>query len=262
MNILDKIIIHKRKEVSRRKLLFSVKSLEEISDFERNTFSLTDSLTKKRPGIIAEFKRKSPSAGSLNYLTDVKEVIKGYVESGAAALSVLTDHEFFGGSLADLEAARNQCTHPILRKDFIIDEYQIIESKAAGADAILLIAEILTQDQILTFSRFARSLSMEVILEIHQESQLVKLSDQVTIVGVNNRNLKNLQVDVNSSFKLAGIVPDHLPRISESGISSPEIIRKLMDSGYQGFLIGEYFMKHHKPQDACKKFIKKVMEGY
>ncbi len=262
MNILDKIIIHKRKEVTQRKMLFSVKSLEEISDFERNAFSLTDSLTKERPGIIAEFKRKSPSAGSLNDLTDIKEVIKGYVESGAAALSVLTDHEFFGGSLADLETARNQCTRPILRKDFIIDEYQIIESKAAGADAILLIAEILTQDQIRTFSGLARSLSMEVILEIHQAEQLVKLSDHVTIVGVNNRNLKNLQIDVNSSFKLAGIIPDHFLRISESGISSPEIIRKLMDSGYQGFLIGEYFMKHDQPKEACKMLIEKVLVDY
>lgn len=261
MNILDKIIIRKRKEVSRRKLSFSVKSLEKISGIERNTFSFADSLMQKRPGIIAEFKRNSPSAGSLNEMANVKEVTKGYVESGAAALSVLTDHEFFGGRLSDLETARNQCTHPILRKDFIIDEYQVIESKAAGADAIMLIAEILNQDQILTFSRLARSLDMEVILEIHQEEHLVKLSDNITIVGVNNRNLKNLNVDVNSSFKLAGIIPDHFLRISESGINSPEIIRKLMDSGYRGFLIGEYFMKHFKPQDACKKLIEKVMEG-
>jgi indole-3-glycerol phosphate synthase len=259
MNSLDKIIIHKSKEVSRTKMLFSTKSLEKTSNFERNTYSLADHLILKSPGIIAEFKRRSPSAGNLNDRADVTEVAKGYIESGAAALSVLTDHQFFGGSLADLKTARNQCTHPILRKDFIIDEYQIIESKAAGADAILLIAEMLTQYQIRTFSILARSLSMEVILEIHQEEQLVKLSDYVTIVGVNNRNLKNLQVNVNSSFKLAGIIPGHLPRISESGISSPEIIRKLMDSGYQGFLIGEYFMKHHKPQDACKKLIEKVI---
>jgi len=261
MNTLDKIGIHKREEVNRRKLLFPAKSLEKTPAFERNTYSLADHLILKSPGIIAEFKRKSPSAGSLNDRPDVSEVVKGYIESGAAALSVLTDHQFFGGSLADLKTARNQCTHPILRKDFIIDEYQIIESKTAGADAILLIAEILTKDQIRTFSKLARSLSMEVILEINQEEQLDKLSHYISIVGVNNRNLKNLQVDVNASFKLAGIIPGHLLRISESGISSPEIIRKLMNSGYRGFLIGEYFMKHHKPQEACKRLIERIIEG-
>lgn len=262
MNVLDKIIINKRKEVNRRKKLFSTEFLEKKSAFERNAYSLTDNLIKKSPGIIAEFKRKSPSAGSLNELTDVKEVIKGYVDSGAAALSILTDQKFFGGSLADLEAARNQSIYPILRKDFIIDEYQIIEAKASGADAILLIAEILTEDQVRNFSKLARLLSMEVILEIHQEEQLVKLSDYITIVGVNNRDLKNLQINVNSSFKLAGIIPDQFPRISESGISSPDIIRKLIASGYKGFLIGEYFMRHEKPPEACKLLIKKVLEEH
>jgi indole-3-glycerol phosphate synthase len=260
MNILDKIIISKRNEVNLRKRLFSVDFLEKSSFFERKTYSLADNLIKKSPGIIAEFKRKSPSANSLNELADVKEVINGYVDSGAAALSILTDHKFFGGNLSDLAAARNQSNYPVLRKDFIIDEYQVIEAKASGADAVLLIAEILTENQIRNFSRLARSLSMEVILEIHQKEQLVKLSDLVTIVGVNNRNLKNLQIEVNSSFKLAALIPSQFLSISESGISSPDTIRKLMDSGYKGFLIGEYFMRHEKPAEACKMLIKKVLK--
>jgi len=260
MNILDKILIHKRKEVNHRQEIFSAASLEKTTVFDRKTYSLADSLLNNRPGIIAEFKRKSPSAGILNNMTDVKEVIKGYIDSGAAALSVLTDYKFFGGSLQDLEAARSQCSHPILRKDFIIDDYQIIEAKAVGADAVLLIAEILTENQIRNFSRLATTLSMEVILEIHQADQLVKLSDCITIVGVNNRNLENFKVKVNTSFELASIIPDHFLRISESGISSPDIIRKLIDSGFQGFLIGEYFMKHDKPQNACKELIENVLE--
>ncbi len=262
MNYLDEIIAHKKKEIKRMKKLYPIEVLERTKNFHRNTNSLSDSLMKNPPGIIAEFKRKSPSAGSLYDKTNIAQVVKGYIESGAAALSVLTDQAFFGGNLKDLQEARNQTDLAILRKDFMLDEYQIIEAKAAGADAILLIAEILTKDQVYLFSALARSLSLEVILEVHHPVQLSKLCDQVTVVGVNNRNLMNLTIDVNTSFKLAGIIPGQFIRISESGISSPAIIRKLTDAGYHGFLIGEFFMKHDKPHDACKKLIKEVQEGY
>jgi len=262
MNILDKIVRYKRKEVIQRKNHYPAKILERTTNFQRKTYPLADNLVKNYPGILAEFKRKSPSAGMLNDRIIVEEVIKGYIDSGAAALSVLTDHKFFGGSLADLEAARNNSFHPILRKDFILDEYQVIEAKAAGADAILLIAEILTKDQVRQLSVLARSLSLEVVLEIHYAEQLTKLCDQVNIVGVNNRDLENLTVDVDTSFKLAGAIPDNFLRISESGINSPDIIRKMIDFGYHGFLIGEYFMKHRVPQEACKKLIENVLGKY
>jgi len=262
MNMLDKIIAHKHNEVKRIKNLYPTKVLEQTIDFNRNAISLSNSLLKNNPGIIAEFKRKSPSAGRLYDQTDIAQVIKGYVEAGAAALSVLTDEKFFGGNLEDLRETRNHTDHAILRKDFILDEYQIIEAKAAGADAILLIAEILTKDQVYLFSTLARSLSLEVILEIHHPDQMGKLCDQVTVVGVNNRNLENLTIDVNTSVKLAEKIPGRFIRISESGISSPVIIRKLIDIGYQGFLIGEYFLRHDKPQHACRKLIEEILENH
>ncbi|KPK88102.1 MAG: hypothetical protein AMS27_00710 [Bacteroides sp. SM23_62_1] len=259
MNILEQIITYKNKEVKRMKDLYPVKLLEHKVYFQRNTNSLSGSLGKNRPGIIAEFKRKSPSAGQFGNQTDLGQVIRGYVESGAAALSVLTDEKYFGGNIEDLSEAREKTDHPILRKDFIVDEYQIIEARAAGADAVLLIAEILTENQVYEFTGLARSFSLEVILEIHHSDQLNKLCDGITIVGVNNRNLVDLTVDVNRSFELASSIPGKFMKISESGISSPDTIIQLTETGYQGFLIGEYFMKHDTPQEACKKLIEEIL---
>lgn len=256
MNTLEKIIDHKKKEVTERKSLYPRALLEKTVYFESQTVSLTKYL--KRPdksGIIAEIKRHSPSKGYLNKYVNVERTSIGYMQAGASALSVLTDSEFFKGSSDDLRTARKFNFCPILRKDFIIDEYQIIESKSIGADAILLIAAVLSKSEIKMLTSFAHSLNLEVLLEIHSCDELERLCDDVDVVGVNNRNLKTLEIDINTSFQMAGLIPSQYLKISESGIEKPEIIRELKSIGYNGFLIGSHFMKHARPELACKEFI-------
>jgi indole-3-glycerol phosphate synthase len=261
MNILDTIIAHKYKEVEERKSLQSTKSLEKSLYFSAQTFSLKQFLPRSdKSGIIAEIKRKSPSKGIINSSVSIEQTSIGYIQAGASALSILTDKEFFGGSNDDLLVARMVNACPILRKDFVVDEYQIIEAKSIGADAILLIAASLSPDQIIQFTKVAKSLSLEVILEIHNEEELKRnLGAEVDIIGVNNRNLKTFEVDINLSKELSPLIPNDILKISESGISSVVTIKDLREYGYQGFLMGENFMKHTKPEQAAKEFIHSLM---
>lgn len=265
MNILDTIVARKREEVAQLKAKTSLKELESRPHFSRKVFSLAQSLRDKQavgsPGIIAEFKRKSPSKGIINAEADVKETTTGYVEAGAAALSVLTDVDFFDGSNENLMITREHVRCPILRKDFTIDLYQIAEAKAIGADAILLIAAILSPEEVQQLAGFARDMGLEVLLEVHNEEELQqtaldnKIAPFINVVGVNNRNLKTFEVSIQTSIDLAKLMPQEMVRISESGISDPENIRILMQHGYEGFLIGETFMKQPDPANACGEFI-------
>ncbi len=255
MNILEKIIAHKRNEVAERQSLYPAKLLERSIFFETPTVSLTKYLRRPdRHGIIAEFKRRSPSKGVINAYAKVEQTTIGYMQAGASALSVLTDEHFFGGKNEDLTMARKFNFCPILRKDFTISEYQIIEARSIGADAILLIAAVLTPQEVRQLSTFARSLGLEVLLEIHDGSELGHLCDTVNAVGVNNRNLADFSVDVRRSIELAPHIPDDFVKISESGLSDPASIVELRKAGFQGFLIGENFMKHSRPEEACKEF--------
>lgn len=257
MNILDEIVVQKKKEVAERKSLYPVKLLEQSIFFESQPVSLSRYVTRPdKSGIIAEIKRKSPSKGVINANVSVERTSIGYMQAGASALSVLTDKQFFGGASEDLMTARKFNFCPILRKDFTIDEYQIIEAKSIGADAILLIAAILTPEQSKALAAFAHSLRLEVLLEVHDE---VELKDHIDtgadLVGVNNRNLKTFEVDINLSKKLSPLMPAGVVKVSESGISKPETIVELRREGYQGFLMGENFMKHSRPEKAAREFI-------
>jgi indole-3-glycerol phosphate synthase len=260
MTILDEIIASKKKELAINIERTTIRDLENRILFRRNPLSMTGSiLSADKTGIIAEFKRKSPSRGTINSDVTVEEVTTGYFRSGASGLSVLTDSAYFGGNESDLIRARELNPIPILRKDFIIDEYQIIESKSLGADAILLIAAVLTRKKVKELAQCARSLGMQVLLEIHTKKELDVLCGFVDIIGVNNRDLNSLVVDTEISVQLAADIPEEFVRISESGISSPLTIRRLRGAGYQGFLIGENFMMAPDPVVAFSDFIKLIM---
>lgn len=255
MNILDKIIEHKRKEVAERKAQVSVQELEKQALYQRPVLSLRQFLLDEtRTGIIAEFKRKSPSKGIINDKADVVAVTSAYARNGASGLSVLTDEQFFGGSTGDLIKARvNQV--PILRKDFMIDEYQITEARAMGADVILLIAACLTPAEVKRLAAFATFLQLEVLLELHGEEELDHVCDDTKLVGINNRNLKTFEVNIERSLKMAERIPADKIKIAESGISSVANIRLFKQHGFRGFLIGENFMKETEPGVAFDKFI-------
>lgn len=259
MNILEKIILHKKKEVAIRSLHTPFKELERSLFFHREIIPLRDYiLNPSRTGIIAEFKRKSPSRGIINNLAEPEKIVSGYSLIGASAVSVLTDLEFFGGSNTDLLRARTSCNIPILRKDFIIDEYQIIETRAIGADAILLIAAALNKNTVYTLARFAQSLGLQVLLEIHHYSEIDMINGFINVVGVNNRNLNTFEVNTDISVEMAGRLPADIVRISESGLSSPEVIKNLRHAGYHGFLMGETFMKTDDPVAAFSDFVKLI----
>ena len=259
MTILDKIVQHKKQIVLDRKALYPSKLLEKSIYFNTPAVSLKKYLQRPdKSGIIAEFKRHSPSKGDINPYAKVEEVSIGYMQAGASALSILTDQKFFKGKNEDLIEARKFNFCPILRKDFIIDEYQIIEAKSIGADAILLIAECLDNQQVINLSKTAKSLGLEVLLEIHSESQLQKLTPDIDIVGVNNRNLDTFKVSIKTSLDLFPKIPAEFLKISESGISNPHTIVELKALGFQGFLIGETFMKTANPDKACRQFIQEV----
>lgn len=260
MNILDQIIQHKRKEVDARKRMAPVKGLEGSAFFSRQTRSLTEAVRdKNKSGIIAEFKRKSPSKGVINNTAHPEVVTTGYARAGASAVSVLTDQEFFGGNSEDLSRVRERNACPILRKDFTVDEYQIVEARAIGADAILLIAAVLTPAESRRFTDLAHSLGLQVLLEVHNEAELLgNLNVGADLIGVNNRNLKDFSVSIDVSKKLSALIPDDVVRVSESGISEPEAIIALKQYGFEGFLIGENFMKAPEPEKAAVDFIAKL----
>jgi indole-3-glycerol phosphate synthase len=258
MNILDKIIEYKKTVVAEAKAVKSIEELKASPFFQRQTISLKQFLLDEtKTGIIAEFKRQSPSKGVINAGADVVEVTGAYAKYGASGLSVLTDEAFFGGSASDLSGARvNEI--PILRKDFMIDEYQLVEAKAMGADVILLIAACLSRERVKQLAVFARNLGLEVLLEIHNEEELAHICDEAELVGVNNRDLKTFTVDVNRSVELAEKIPGDKIKISESGISDVTNIHLLKQHGYRGFLIGENFMKTADPGAAFEAFVGKL----
>lgn len=258
MNILDTIVAQKKKEVAERKQQVSVAELEKGRFFANETLSLKSFLLDPdRTGIIAEFKRKSPSKGIINDRVTVEEVTRAYAQHGASGISVLTDHEFFGGSLDDLLAATiNEV--PLLRKDFMIDEYQLVEAKAYGAEVILLIAACLTPAEVTTMAGVAKGLGLEVLLEIHNEEELGHICDAVDLVGVNNRNLKTFTVSIDTSLALINKIPKEKPAVAESGISDVDTIVTLRQAGFTGFLIGENFMKQASPSIAFADFVNQL----
>jgi len=257
--ILDKIIAHKKKEVKERRSLVPTALLERSIYFETPTVSLKHFLKRTdKQGIIAEFKRKSPSEGVINQYVAVEEVSIGYMQAGASALSVLTDEHFFGGKKEDLSTARKYNYAPILNKNFIIEPYQIIEAKSIGADAILLIAACLGKSKIKTLTEEAKKLGLEVVLEIHEVSELDNLCTGIDIVGINNRNLHTFEVDIAQSLAVAAEVPPSFTKIAESGISSPSTVVTLKEAGFEGFLIGSHFMRNARPQEACAEFIQAI----
>ena len=262
MNILEEIIAYKKEEVRERKELYPVRLLERSIYFASPTVSLKKYLLRKdKCGIIAEIKRRSPSKGVINNYVSVERTSIGYMQAGASALSVLTDKKYFGGSNEDLQIARKFNFCPILRKEFIIDEYQVLEAKSIGADAILLIAAVLTPKEVHHLSRHAKSLGMEVLLEIHDEKELqLNLHDSVDIIGVNNRDLKTFATSIETSIALADKIPAGYVMISESGIHEPDDIVNLKQAGYQGFLMGEHFMVHGRPEKSCADFINKLKD--
>ena len=259
MSILNQIIADKRIEVEQRKQLFPTNYWESSPLFDRPTNSLAGCLRRSSFGIIAEHKRRSPSKQNINSSLSVTEVACGYENAGVSGMSVLTDGKYFGGSLEDLLHARAVTDFPLLRKEFIIDEYQLIESKAFGADAILLIASVLSRIEIKQLSSTAKKIGLDVLLEVHNLIELERsIIPTVDILGVNNRNLKTFEVSLDISKTLAEKIPRDFVKVSESGISNVKEVKDLMNYGYEGFLVGENFMKTNNPGAAARDFIQKL----
>ena len=259
-DILQDIIANKRIEVERQKQAVRLQTLLGLGGerLEHPARSMRAALAASSSGIIAEFKRKSPSKGWLHPDAAIADVLPAYEKGGASACSVLTDSNFFGGSLGDLCKARSLVGLPLLRKDFIIDEYQLYQACIVGADAVLLIAAALRKEQCSMLAAKAHELKLEVLLEIHSEQELEYIEDNIDMVGVNNRNLGTFHTDVENSFRLAEKLPKEMLLVSESGISSPQSVRQLRAAGFRGFLIGENFMKTPQPGNALKEFISKL----
>ncbi|WP_029905238.1 indole-3-glycerol phosphate synthase TrpC [Prevotella sp. 10(H)] len=256
-NILDKIIANKKIEVEKQKSQLPLTELEKkIKDTPVKSFK--EALMNSDTGIIAEFKRRSPSRDWIFKDAKVEDVIPLYSQNGASAISVLTDMDFFGGNLDDLVCARELTQTPLLRKDFVVDEYQLYQAKATEASAILLIASALTIEEAKQLAAKAKELGLDVLLEIHNEQELGHINDKVDVVGVNNRNLGTFVTDVQISFDLVDKIPDEFVKISESGISQPQTVIDLRAAGYRGFLMGENFMKTSNPGKALEEFIKQL----
>ena len=260
--ILQTIVAHKRQEVAARRELVPVKLLETSLYFRSQPLSLRKYLLRENgSGLIAEFKRRSPSKGWINQYAPVERTTLGYMQAGAVALSILTDTEFFGGKNEDLTTARRFNFCPIIRKDFVVHEYQILEAKSIGADAVLLIAAVLTPAEIDTLGRLARSLGLEVLLEVHDAEELARSvnADAVDLIGVNNRNLHDFTLSLDTSMELAAAIPREFVKVSESGISSAKAIGQLREVGYRGFLLGEAFMRHARPERACATLVQEIV---
>lgn len=259
MTILDEIIARKKIDVAQAKQNVSIKELEFSPYFNRTCVSAKESICNPlKSGIIAEHKRKSPSKGIINPNCTVVDVVEGYEQAGASCISVLTDEPYFGGTNSDLLIARNRVKIPLLRKEFIVDEYQIVEAKSIGADFILLIAACLQKHEVQLFATLAKSLGLEILLEVHTKEELDVYCPQIDMVGVNNRNLKDFTVDIARSIELFPFLPKDVVAITESGLHSPEEVITLRKAGFQGFLMGENFMKHEHPGQACKDFSQKI----
>lgn len=257
-DILRAIIAHKRLEIDERKQVFPQRMLEERISLPQVCRSMQKRLKASSHGIIAEFKRRSPSKGWINQAAKVTEIIPQYCSAGAAAVSILTDETYFGGSLKDITRVRNLCDLPILRKDFIIEEYQLLQAKAVQADAILLIAAAITKEECRQLAYEAHQLGLEVLLELHSEQEIDHINDYVDIIGVNNRHLGTFHTDIAQSLRLINLLPTDRPLISESGISSASILLDLQQKGFSGFLIGEHFMRSDQPGLSLKHFIEET----
>lgn len=258
-NILDQIVEQKRIEVQQKQQIQSIEDLKQSIHFLNPVRSAKASvLDATKTEIIAEFKRKSPSKGFINENANVKEVVAGYEQFGASVVSVLTDENFFGGSIEDLQQAKEVLSIPVLRKDFIVDAYQVYETKAIGADLILLIAECLTKDEVHDLAKLAKEIGLEVLLEIHSEDQLEKVNEYIDLIGINNRNLKTFEVDTEKSKQILQQLPEDLIKVAESGITDPEVVKDLKEAGFQSFLIGENFMKNENPGKAFQEFVNQL----
>ena len=259
MTILDEINANKFKEIELAKAKVSIDELQSSALFDRKCISFRDAILNKS-GIIAEFKRKSPSKGTINGDAIPSDVAVGYQDAGVSAISCLTDKDYFGGNFHDLKSIRSAVELPILRKDFMLDEYQLFEAKSIGADIILLIASSLSVPKTKDLAKCAKDMGLNVLLEIHADHELEHINQYCDVIGVNNRNLKNFEVSTNVSKGLANQIPDEFVKISESGISNIEAIKDLKTYGYRGFLIGENFMKTNNPGHACQEFINQLGE--
>ena len=261
-DILQEIVANKRIEVEQQKKAVAPRDLyarvESIMAQGFNARSMSRSLAGSPYGIIAEFKRKSPSKGWIHEDAKPMDVVPKYAESGASALSILTDYKYFGGKLEFIPQVRQDVDIPILRKEFIIDEYQLFEARAVGADAVLLIAADLTKEQCRTLTRTAHELKLEVLLEMHSEKELEYMECDADMAGINNRNLGTFHTDVANSFRLTGLLDTECVKVSESGISNPDTVRLLREAGFRGFLMGECFMKEQDPGLALKRFIEAI----
>ncbi|MEL7160928.1 MAG: indole-3-glycerol phosphate synthase TrpC [Bacteroidota bacterium] len=261
MTILDRINAFKQLEVTRRMERTPLAALQDGAGYHAARRSLAESIRASQDfGIIAEFKRKSPSQDDINLAADPATVTRGYQAAGAAGISCLTDVQFFGAQPIDIDVVRRSVDLPVIRKDFIVDPYQIHEARAMGADAILLIAASLSAAQIDEYAAEATELGLEILCEVHNEEEVAKVSPRVTIVGVNNRNLKDFTVSISNSLRLIEMLPPGMLKISESGIEDPQSIVKLRNVGFAGFLIGTYFMREADPGEACANFIRRVRE--
>ena len=257
MSILAQIVADQRKEIALKKGVISETQLYTMPLYKRKTTSFSNAIKNNSIGIVAEHKRRSPSKPEIKLQSRVAAVAQGYEKSGVAAMSVLTNNQYFGGSLEDLLLARCACNLPLLRKEFIVDAYQIHEAKAYGADAILLIAACLTATETNLLAKIAKSIGLEVLLEIHNKAELDESPlEYIDVVGVNNRNLKDFSVSLDTSLSLAEYIPTDKVKISESGISSHSAIATLQQAGFDGFLMGEHFMLRESPGDAAQQFIK------
>lgn len=255
-NILQEIVDKRKETVKMLKSIVPMQAWEMLPHFSRKCLSLKKSLLDERhTGIIAEFKRASPSKGIINDKVDLFDVLLDYELHGASAVSILTEPIYFKGNNDDMMNIAGSMTIPVLRKDFIFEKYQVAESKAIGADVILLIATCLSPSEVKKLAAYAKSIGMEVLLEIHNEEELEHVCDEVDMVGVNNRNLKTFEVDINTSLQLIDKIPAGKPAIAESGISSVDTIVTLRDAGFKGFLIGESFMKEENPGKAFEEFV-------
>lgn len=258
-NTLDLIVAQKHREISIQKQKINIEDFKKYPLFIQAVRSSKKAIKHpEKSGIIAEFKRKSPSKGFINEQADVEKVVSDYEKYGASVVSVLTDEQYFGGNLEIFAKARAVLDIPILRKDFIVDEYQVYETKAIGADLMLLIAECLTQKEVYNLAKLAKEIGLEVLLEIHSEDQLDKLNDCIDLIGINNRNLKTFEVDLEKSKQILTQLPADLIKIAESGISHPDVVKDLKHAGFDGFLIGENFMKAENPGEEFRTFVENL----
>ncbi len=261
-DVLDEIVAWKRIEVEQQKYDLPAKELYAIVERKMadgiTPHSMRESLASSPYGIIAEFKRKSPSKGWIKEEGRPDVIPASYAQNGASALSILTDEKYFGGSMKFVEIARPTVELPILRKDFIVDEYQLFQARRIQADAVLLIAACLTKDEVRSLTATAHDLQLEVLLELHNERELDYCDLDVDMIGINNRDLGTFHTDVQHSFDIAERLPKEALKVSESGIGNPLTIRSLRKAGFRGFLMGEHFMKAANPGAALKEFILEI----